>query len=119
MRFRLAWFRHLWSHLKGHYFCQRFHAPLFRELGGYGGTDIWGRRRKQFWRMWCTECDNHFDTVIPPKRKTVEQRKACAKAFGDMWHKSEDGDPKHEGQAMLKELDRQKKEAAGGQEAPQ
>ncbi len=53
--------KHLWKYFKGRLWCLTFHAPVIRELGGYGGRDHWGRRRKSYHSMWCVKCNNRWD----------------------------------------------------------
>lgn len=46
---------------KGRAWCLTFHAPVIRELGGYGGSDHFGRRRRAYHSMWCVKCGNRWD----------------------------------------------------------
>lgn len=65
-----------WRHFKGRVWCLRFHAPVLRGLGGYGGTDHRGRRRKGYHSMSCSACGNNWEQADRGERQ-----------FGAlMWH---------------------------------
>lgn len=53
--------RVLYRYLKGRVWCLTFHAPVVRELGGYGGRDHLNRRRKAYHSIWCVKCNNGWD----------------------------------------------------------
>lgn len=46
----------LWNYLIGEFYCRKFHRPLFYDLGSYGGTDYFGRRRGSYNEWRCTKC---------------------------------------------------------------
>lgn len=62
--FRLQmWWRSLDArhYLKGRLWCLRRHPPVVRTLGGYGGSDYLGRRRRAYHGMWCVRCGNRWE----------------------------------------------------------
>lgn len=75
----------IYHYLKINHWCRRFHRPLFSGIGGYGGRDVFGRRRKAYYTRRCTKCGIHCDQNGEPKPLTDEQNKTCAKIFGSMW----------------------------------
>ena len=72
-------------YIKGRLWCRRFHKPVFYNIGGYGGRDVWGRRRKEYHGFHCWRCGNRWDQSGRPKPLTTAQRRACADAFGSLW----------------------------------
>lgn len=71
-------------YIKGRVWCMWRHAPVIRLLGGYGGTDHWGRRRGAYHDMWCVSCGNRW-----------EQRDNGEKCRGAMsWHFRKSETPK-------------------------
>jgi hypothetical protein len=68
--------RALFRYLKGRAWCLTFHFPVIRLLGGYGGRDHWGRRRKSYHDMWCVVCDNQWEQADRGERCTGSH----------MWH---------------------------------
>jgi hypothetical protein len=71
--------------LKGEFWCRLRHNPNIRHLGGYGGTDVFGRRQKEYWNISCLVCHNTWETRRPPKPLTPEQCREMKAAFGSMW----------------------------------
>ena len=53
--------RNLFQYYKGRLWCLTFHAPVIREMSGYGGSNHWGRRRKAYHPMWCVKCGNQWE----------------------------------------------------------
>lgn len=59
-----AWFIYFWTkhfggrigYLRGKYICHKYHTPVIEHLGGYGGRDVWGRRRKAYHEFYCPKC---------------------------------------------------------------
>ena len=62
--------------IKGRLWCLTFHSPVLRCIGGYGGYDHFGRRRKAYHNMWCVLCDNKWEQADRGER--------CVGAF--LWH---------------------------------
>ncbi len=73
------------NYLIGEWYCRRFHRPLFSSIGGIGGTDVWGRRQREYYGLRCVKCSRHWEKRGEPKPLTPEQEQACAQAFGSMW----------------------------------
>ena len=46
MYFKFLWLIKIYRYYKGRLWCITFHSPVVRCMGGYGGTDHFGRRRK-------------------------------------------------------------------------
>ena len=87
-RMRMRWYLHVtvkWKWLKGECWCRFRHRPLFRGLGGWGGRDVWGRKREAYSDMRCLVCRNLWQTMRPHKPLTRAQNQACAEVFGTMW----------------------------------
>ena len=61
MYFKFLWLIKIYRYYKGRLWCLTFHSPVVRCLGGYGGIDHFGRRRKSYHNMWCVKCGNHWD----------------------------------------------------------
>lgn len=64
--FRLRWLRReqprrALNHLKGRLWCRRRHAPVFVDIGGYGGLDDFHRKRRMYYGCWCVVCDNRWE----------------------------------------------------------
>jgi len=51
----------VWSYYKGRLYCLRMHEPVIRNLGGYGGSNHWGQRRKAYHGMWCVVCGTRWE----------------------------------------------------------
>lgn len=72
--------RELRRYLKGRIWCLTWHSPVIRGLGGYGGLDQLGRRRKAYHSMRCLMCDNHWeqeDKGEPCKAADMWYDKSC------------------------------------------
>lgn len=72
-------------YIKGEFYCRYYHKPLMVSTSGYGGTDVFGRRRKSYYSRACIECDNSWESNRESKPLTKEQEKACAQVLGNMW----------------------------------
>ena len=59
--------KRIFIYLKGEYFCRFFHKPLFFNLGGYGGKNIFGIKRKSYREFNCIKCNNYWETERKPK----------------------------------------------------
>ena len=67
--------RQCWTYYVGEYWCRRFHRPLFSNLGGYGGIDHLGKRRKEYYSLYCSKCNRNWEKNGKPKPLTPEQEK--------------------------------------------
>ena len=76
-------------YLRGEWWCRFRHKPLMTSLGGYGGRDVWGRRRGAYHGVWCVVCNRRWEKTGEPRPLTTEQRAACAATFGRMWVEGE------------------------------
>ena len=85
IRWRLRKLIKLLNYLVGELYCGRFHRPTFSSVGGWGGRDAWGRRRKAYYGRWCVVCGRHWEKNGKPRPLTPEQNRACAKLLGSMW----------------------------------
>lgn len=79
------WARGVVNYLLGEWWCARFHRPLIANLGGYGGRNVWGRRRKEYYGRLCLKCERRWEKPGRPKPLTPEQERACSEAFGSAW----------------------------------
>ncbi len=59
--------RRIYEYLKGEWFCRFFHKPLFFNIGGYGGLDVFNRRRKNYRNFNCYHCNNAWESERVPK----------------------------------------------------
>ena len=83
---RLKWRLHaILTYLIGEWYCRRWHRPLLTSLGGWGGRDVWGRRRGAYHGVRFLVCGRTWFKNGEPTPLTPEQRDACAEAFGSMW----------------------------------
>lgn len=80
------WLQDLWRqrralrrYIKGRVWCLTWHSPVIRELGGYGGLDHLGRRRKSYHSIWCVTCGNRWEQA--------DKGEPCRAAL--MWHTRE------------------------------
>ena len=101
-RLRMRFFRYLspgyckwrvkeiWDYVVGEHWCSRRHYPLFHEIGGSGGRDVFGRKRRDYWGLWCSTCGRRWETTRAPKPQTRQQEKVLSEVFGTMWA-GEDG----------------------------
>jgi hypothetical protein len=76
--------KNIFNYFKGEYYCKKFHNPVFVSMPGYGGRDHFNRKRQSYYPKWCVVCDNRWESKNY-KPLTEEQKKACKKAFGNMW----------------------------------
>lgn len=54
------------DYLRGEWVCRKFHKPLFFNLGGYGGNDVFNRRRKSYHRYECVKCGLYWESEMDP-----------------------------------------------------
>lgn len=58
----MTWLRRLWRYYKGRLWCLTMHAPVIRQLPGFGWRDQWGRYRgSAYHEMWCVVCNNRWE----------------------------------------------------------
>lgn len=59
----------LWiiQYLRGEFLCRFIHKPLFFGIGGFGGIDIFGRRRKSYHEYRCVKCGLSWESEREPK----------------------------------------------------
>ena len=87
-RLKMCWYRRVtakWNWLKGEFWCRFRHRPLMRGMGGWGGRDVWRRKRELYSDMRCLVCGNDWQTTRASKPLTRAQTRACAEVFGTMW----------------------------------
>lgn len=61
------------QYLRGEWFCRFFHKPLFFNMGGYGGSDIFNRRRKSYHIYNCVKCGIDWESARQPKWYNLPQ----------------------------------------------
>jgi len=77
--------RAVMNYLAGEWYCAKLHRPLMAGCAGYGGRDVWGRRRREYYSRRCVECGRSWEKAGKPKPLTPDQEKACSDAFGSSW----------------------------------
>lgn len=63
-KLRLLWWKTVavYRHVRGEQYCRRFHRPMIACSGGYGGRDVFGRRRKEYISSMCPVCGNRWES---------------------------------------------------------
>jgi len=57
----------IYQYLKGEFWCRHFHKPLFFNIGGYGGRNIFGQSRKTYKGYSCIKCNIDWESERQPK----------------------------------------------------
>jgi len=85
--------RYIFEYLRGEWFCRFFHKPLFFNSGGYGGLDVFYRRRKTYYRYECVKCSLYWESEREPKwyKLPQEERFIISEKIKESERKSRDG----------------------------